>query len=343
METKYEQLYKNSKEAYDNAHAKYLNIINSKEYIESIYSAPFDFLKALYLSKRVELFNDAPAGKKPHFTLTSLQEAISTYKDIMLYKENITDLLDKATIINQAADIADKINNMVELSNYLDDNLLISYDAKIASLAKECVKELPRTAKFITSDLRESFLLDVATCIKEEPAIALLCQKKMFKRADLNVIYHLAVTDEQKEGLNRLYKAFNVETTPLLSTSLRLKGVTFEGKNGDDRQNNIALLKEYIQNTKEAPALAVEPFTYIPDIGSPEPAVRILWGERDLGFLPKDVAAEIHDKYDGKIINTSVKQIVGGDTVSYGLEVNLEIIDPILEEEKEIEEREINN
>ena len=333
-EMNYEQIYKNIKEAYDIALSKYYNIVNSQEYIQSIYSAPFDFLRALYLSKRIELFNDAELGKKPHFVLTSIQEAISTYKDIMLYKKNISDLLDKASIINQATNEADKINNMVELSNYLDDTLLVSYDEKISSLAKECIKELPKAAKHVTSDLRLHYLMDVLVYIKDETSIKSLAEKGMFKKTDLDKLYELATTEEEKNGLDNLYKAFGIKNVPVLITSLRLKGVTFEAENGDNRQNNIAFLKEYMDNAKENPALTLEKFIYTPDIGEKEPAVRVLWGERDLGFLPKDVAKDIHDKYEDKLLNAAVKNIVGGGSVSYGLEINLEISNSFIEEEK---------
>ena len=334
MESNYEQIYKNSKEAYDNALNKYLNITKSKEYIESIYSAPFDFLRALYLSKRIELFSDAPAGQKPHFTITSMQEAVSTYKDIMLYKKNITTLLDKASIINQATTEADKINNMVELSNYLEDSLLITYDEKVSSLAKECIKELPKAAKHTTSELRNHYLLDVLTSIKEEDAIKVLATKGMFKKTDINALYSLATTEEEKAGLSRLYKAFDMTNTPVLITSLKLTGVTFEGIDGGNRQNNISCLKEYMQNAKESPSLTLEKFTYTPDLGEPEPAVRVLWGTRDLGFLPKDAALDIHEKYADMILNASVKNVLGGDQVKYGLEINLEISNPVINEEK---------
>lgn len=332
---KYADMYKEAKVSYDQALTEYYNVINTKEYIESVYSAPFEFLRALYLAKRIDLFNSAPLGKKPHFIVTSMQEAVSTYKDIMLYKNNISDLLNKASVINQATNAADKVNNLVELSSYLEDNLLISYNEKIADLAKECIKELPKSAKFVTSDLREHFLLDVLVSLNEEKVINVLAAKGMFKKVDLNPLYKLAVSDEEKAGLALLYKAFNYEATPILSTDLRLKGVTFEGKFGDNRQNNLKALKEYIDNTNEKPSLEFEKFTFTPEIGAPEPAVRVLWGNKDLGFLPKDVAGQIHDEYEGKNIRLSVKEVVGGDTVSYGLEVNLEIIEPVVVEERD--------
>ena len=55
-ELNYEQIYQQARTEYDTEVAKFYEITGTREYIEGAYAAPFEFLRALYLSKRIELF-----------------------------------------------------------------------------------------------------------------------------------------------------------------------------------------------------------------------------------------------------------------------------------------------
>ena len=65
-----------------------------------------------------------------------------------------------------------------------------------------------------------------------------------------------------------------------------------------------------------------------------------MWGEKQLGFLPKDAVLDLQNNYEGKIITAKVKNISGGDKVPLGLELTMDICEKAKSKELE-EEREM--
>ena len=134
----------------------------------------------------------------------------------------------------------------------------------------------------------------------------------------------VVTTDNGKANIKALCDKFNLNVVPVKTEVLRIKGCTFNNEDGTSRQGNIRELETYINANGIAPALRVENFTYKPEIGEEEPAARIIWGDKELGVLPRDVAIELHNSYADKIITAKANKILGGGNVSYGVEITLD-------------------
>lgn len=340
METRYEQIYKHSRENYDGMLTNYKSIVETSGYRDAVYSTPFTFLRVLYIAKRIDFYTMAEAGKKPTFEFGSIQEAFSTYNDIMNFKQIVEELLDKASIIVQADNIAEKLNNYVKLSDYLDDNLMIQRNTLVTPIAKECISVLPRATREISAELRFDLLKDMLNVFSEKQ-IGILAAKGVFKREDVDMLVRISVSDTAKKNIDVLCKGFGLLATPIKSVELNLKGVTFSNEDGSERQVYLKELDEYIKATGEHPALIIEPYTYQPELGEPEAAARVYWGEKCLGNLPREVASQVHEEYADKVMTASVINVVGGDSVAYGVKIALDVCEPILNNNSIEAERDI--
>ena len=330
MEIKnYDKEYQKDFLNYQELLKEYNKLINTSEYKNAIYTAPFEFLRVLYLSKRIDLYIHSDNNEKPVFVFTSAQEVLSTYRDLINFNKDTNDLLDKATLIASADELANKINDTVNKSIYLNDNLIISKDEKISSIAKEYLQEIPKISKVIDNHLRINILTDVLNKF-DEKQIVQLAMKNVFKPSDIEEFIQKGVNEKGKHNIEVLCKGFHYDLTPIKITNLRLKGTSFKTDSGISRQDNIKLLKEYIEN-KGIPSLSVQFLTYKNDLGVEEPSVKVLWGDKELGFLPKETSAILHEQYSNKIISVKVKECLGGGTCNYGLEVTLGIYEKMNE------------
>lgn len=337
MSFNYKQIYDANQAKYEEMMNKYNNIVNSQEYQTAIYSTPFDFLRILYLAKRIELYTNAKEGQKPVFKFSSVQEALSTYVDLIHFKENAAALLDKAALICQAEQIADKINRFIILSDYLSDSLVIKREERISSIAKECLQVLPSVAREINSDLRIALLTDMCNTFNDRQ-ITQLAIKKVFKKEDIDNLVKRVTSEKGKANIKAICDVYGIDIVPIKTVDLHLNGTTFPNEDGISRQENIKELEKYLKTADNPPVLTVEPFMFKPDMGAQEPAVRILWGDKCLGMLPRDTAISLHEEWSDKVLTAKVKNIVGGGRVFYGVEITLDICEK--SKEKDIEERE---
>lgn len=340
MEHGYEQIYAHSRENYDGILKNYTQITDTQEYKDALYSTPFAFLRVLYLARRIDFYTVAEAGKKPIFEFNSVQEALSTYNDTMNFKEIVATLLDKASLIVQADTIAEKLNNYVTLSDYLDNNLTVERNTLVPPIARECITVLPRAVREISEELRLDMLKDMLNTFNEKQ-INILASKNVFKREDIDALARISVTENAKKNLGVLCKGFGLKATPIKSMELNIKGVTFANEDGSSRQEYLKELDEYIKTTGNRPVLTIEPYTYYPELRTPEAAARIYWGQKCLGNLPRDIAIQVHEEYTDKLMTASVINVVGGNDVSYGLKITFDICEPILENIPTEQEREI--
>lgn len=336
MSFNYKQIYDKNQAKYEEMMNKYNDIVNSQEYQTAMYSTPFDFLRILYLAKRIDLYVNAKEGEKPVFKFSSVQEALSTYIDLIHFKENTTALLDKAALISQADMIADKINRFVKASDYLRDSLVIKREERINNIAKECLQVLPSAAREINSDLRIALLTDMCNTFNDKQ-ITQLAIKKVFKKEDIDNLVKRVISEKGKANIKAICDVYGVLVVPIKTIDLRLSGTTFPNEDGTSRQENIKELEKYLKTADNPPVLTVEAFMFKPDIGAQEPAVRILWGDKGLGMLPRDAAILLHEEWSDKVLTAKVKNIVGGGQVFYGVEITLDICEKSKEKDIEAE------
>lgn len=334
----------NYKTLFEQQRNKYNLLVNelnemrmSDTYKDAINSASFEFLRALYLAKRIDIYTNSEAGKKPIFVFTSAQEALSTYADIVNFQKTSDGLLSKAAIINQVDKKVDEINELVKASDYLTSDYLIeSTDTQTNNLAKEVLGLIPKTEKSLTKELRLDILKDICNQFNSTQVVH-LANKKMFRVSDIDNLVKTVTTDNGKANIKALCDNFNLDVVPVKTEVLRIKGCTFNNEDGTSRQENIRQLNEYINANKVAPALRVENYTYKPEIGEEEPATRICWGDKELGVLPRDVAIELHNNYADKIITAKTNKVLGGGNANFGVEITLDICEKAKVKESELE------
>lgn len=99
---------------------------------------------------------------------------------------------------------------------------------------------------------------------------------------------------------------------------IKVAGVTFPNSDGSSRQR---IIEEDVEIGDEI-VLEKEP-----DNKFDENAIKILTKNgKQLGYVPKDVAKDLKDE-DVNFIEAEVANKLGGDRVSWGLRINLQIFD----------------
>ena len=91
--------------------------------------------------------------------------------------------------------------------------------------------------------------------------------------------------------------------------AVKVVGVTFANDDGTERQSILEELDELPGYMVE---VELEPYTY-----RGEPAVRVLADGRQIGNVPKELAAEISERFDS-IAEIGDFEVVGGDGLTYG-------------------------
>lgn len=325
METNYKTVFEQHRNKYNLLVNELNDMYMSDIYKEAVNSASFEFLRALYLAKRIDIYTNSESGKKPEFIFTSVQEALSTYADIVNFHKNSEKLLSKAVIINQVDSKINEINAFVKQSDYLTSDYLIEPDnTQLESIAKEVLGLIPKVEKSLNSNLRLDILKDICNHFNSNQVVY-LAGKKMFHVSDIDKLVKVVTTDNGKENIKALCDNFNLDVVPVKTEVLRIKGCTFNNEDGSSRQENIRQLEEFINTNNTTPSLEVINFTYKPEIGDEEPAAKIVWGDKEIGVLPRDVAIELHNNYADKIITAKANKVLGGGSVSYGVEITLDI------------------
>ena len=308
---------------YATLYAKYKHVTDNPEYSQAIVETPFLFLRALYLSKRIDMYMDADERTKPVFKFESLQEALSTYRDTIHFDEFINDILDKAALISTADAIAQKINQYVDMSIYLGNELLIKRNEQVSEIAKDCIKSLPETANKIDDKIKLAILHDMCLCFTPEQ-VAALGKKGVFTKENVNALFTIGGDDKYKANIEAIMKAIGMEMATIKTAEISVKGTTFKNDDGSERQGILKELDEHIKAGKPV-NITIQKYTYKPDMGKEEPAAYVIWDDKIIGNLPKEVSAEIDKDYKDNLLSATFKCVKGGGDVNYGADIILNI------------------
>lgn len=102
----------------------------------------------------------------------------------------------------------------------------------------------------------------------------------------------------------------------LNSYDVKVVGVTYENDDGSSRQ-------EILSRTDRCDPLFIDYFEYC---GSPAYSVNNLDGET-IGNLPKELSAEIYEKYPDASLDARVVDILGGDDgLKYGCLIHIDVL-----------------
>lgn len=314
----YTMKYKQDMERYKELLATYTAITDSKQYREIYDTMPFEFLNAKQKAETLELCKDI--GKDSVFKFTRADDAISFYNSVCDLKRNIDTLLESASCIVEASKVAEEMNELVEDSVYLPNNLKIDAHSRVTEMAKECLAVLPGYPNLMTKSFLHSFIESCIDCLDKD-GLAKMVEFKIIKPAVLNEI-RLFGSDHYKENISHLQVLMNVPKILSEHHLVRLTGTTFKNEDGSDRQEILASLKE-----AEKPVdIKCVPTMYTPEVGTPENAVEVHWKESCLGYVPRDVVGQMYHKYKNPQFEGEFKQVVGGGSVKYGCEIDLGIV-----------------
>ena len=335
----YEKKYAESIEVYNKMIKEYKDLTESADFREIAYSMPFEFLNASHICQSLQLFADmSQKGENTKMSFTCAEDAVVFYKNLLGLKNKKETLLNGATYLCEVAEKVNQINEFVMDNPYLGKSFCVQGDADLFQSAKRCLEEIPKYKENMTKKFRYSFLESAIECSSKED-LQILIDSKVIAPMDLDHVC-LSGSEEYNEKIQMLCERLG-HTSPLIASyELNLVGVAFTNDDGVKRQDLLEQVKALIGEKKDV-TLKAESFTYVPEIGKPEPAVRVLWDGQVLGFLDKHVAREITEKYENPQFSVKLKDIVGGGSSKknpaiYGCKVEFGIIAPKFKEaEKE--------
>lgn len=326
MDNIYKIQYSAALEYYKNSLNKYEKEVTSLKYHNILESMAFEFLNAVQLCEKLSLYKSMKNKPKMHFT--SLDEATVFYRKLINFNKKTEKLLEDASYIAEIGLLANQINEHALKTPYLGASFCIEPNREIIQLAEKCLTEIPNFPKILTKEFRWNFIESVILSL-DEPDLQWLAESKVIKTNDIDHI-SLQGTEEYQNKIKFLCQYLNHPNPIIASYQLKLKGVTFPNDDGSSRQQNLAMLHAYMEEkTNEKVVLSVEPYTYMPEIGAPEPAIKVAWNGKVVGNIAKDVVSEILEKYNNPQFSAVVEKVSGGqDGMSWGCTVKFDIIAP---------------
>lgn len=318
----YNQKYMEEKEKYNELYSAYEKRLNAPEYFDIIGRSSYKMLEAVYLYQQLAFFQNM--GKKAYVPFSSAQEIIVFYSTLIQSRKNSAQLLEDATYLVETGKIADEINQFLQESSYLPPNLAVPMNNEMISLARQCVQTIPQSAKLMTKAFRYHIIESALLSVPLED-MNLLLQAKFILPQDLECI-NLALEENQyQEKIKAICDFYQIEQPATKSYNLKLKGVTFPNEDGSSRQDLLLKLKEALGSS--TPTLTAKPYTYIPEIGDPEPAIGIYWDEKQIGNIGKDVVADLMERFENPSFRVQVKAVSGGENgIGLGCSILLSVI-----------------
>lgn len=312
-------LYKEMLQSYD-------EMVSSARYHEILGTMPFEFLNANQLCEKLLLYHKLE--KKPKMKFGSVDEVIVFYRNLIQFDRKTEQLLEDAAFIANVGSVAKELNEYVCTSPYLGNNYCVQPNIEVINIAQKCLLELPQFPKLRTKEFRWNFIESAILSLEMEELNDLVT-RHIIKPADIDNISLNENVLGYHEKIEYLCKLLNRDKPIAASYNLKLKGVTFANLDGSSRQENLESLMKYAEENAGEIPLRAESYTYVPEIGNPEPAIRIYWGEKEIGNIAKDVAEEITNKYKNPQFTATLEKISGGENgLNFGCLINLNIIAP---------------
>ena len=307
---------------YETLRDKYNTIISTDEYQDTITSAPFKFLIGIHTYEILEMFNNAESGVLT--PIDSLQEALSIYRNVVEYRKNFEQILNQASAIIDADEQVKEINIFVEESPYLSASLLIKNKETLVNLAKKCIDKFPKYVNLYTIKFKTRF---IESCMESlnDTDLDIMVEEGIIKPTDLDML-HTVGSSTYEDALKHLCIVLDHKELVIENYKLQLVGVTYRNEDGINRQDILANLSAKIK-AGEKLELKAEGYLYTPNVGNPEPAIKITNNDIIIGHIAADVVADIESKYKTPQYKAEIVGITGGkDGLSYGCDIMLSII-----------------
>ena len=334
----YKELQKKAMDDYNLLKKEYDEITENQSYMDACEEMPFAFLEAKQKAEVLKLYKDKYDKDDAPFKFKRADEAIIFLRSIVDLKKSSEDILENASIIVRAGEIADKINKHVDDSPFLPDTLKIEENVFLMDLACDCLKVIPEYPSLLTKDFKTSY---VQSCLENlsENSIRKVIECKYISVKDLDNI-KLHGSENYEKNIKVLQEVFGIDTIPEEQHTIRLAGTSKNNEDGTSRQE---ILKE--MSTKGNVPLRCEKGIFKPEVGKELKSVAVIAKNEDktLGYVPQAVVDQMYEKYENPQFDADNLKVIGGGSVNYGAEVNLKVIAKELNktEEKKTEDNEV--
>lgn len=311
---------KKSLDAYNDLFSNYSDYAESTRYAEISRTMPYEFVSGLNICRILESFNNDEISSKMAFT--SAQDATAIYNRIMNFNNKYKDLLESADFVIETKTRADAVNALVSESLYLPTTMKIKADGFLESIARECLEKIPKYPDYLTKKFRNRF---TESCIESLPNEELdkLIMNKLIKSSNLDMISPIG-SKEYEAHLAHVCNVLQHNEIAVASYKQSIKGTTFDNEDGTNRQSILKEIEELVSQGKTV-FLTAEQFSYKPEIGNEEPAIKVLWNGKIIGYIAKDVVFDVLNRFENPKFKIELKEITGGEKVKYGCNVDLKV------------------
>lgn len=317
---------------YENLKHQYDMAILSENFEKIRSEIIFDILKCRYLSDILQIYQNVDNNSIPKMNFKSGEEAKDIFLNIIHFKKLVNSLLDNVAYLDKILSLKEQINELVRRDDYLSDSLLIPSLGRIERITKDCLKELPEYQKNMTKEFKNHYL---ETCINSlsEDDLNVLVQNRIIRPDDLDHI-RIAYDTTYNNKINYLCNILGHQPMHVIEMETKIKGTTFNNDDGSSRQQLLKELAEALQNGPQD--IVIEPYMYKPELGQEEPAAKVLWNNKQLGYLDKMIVADVVQKYSNPQYSATIKSVREKDQ-NYGCKIDLTIRSPkMLTKESEI-------
>lgn len=302
----------NNDEKYKELLFVYEKETNSEKYKKIIREVPYEFLNAIQLCEQLNLI-DKIKSINIHMNFNDADDAYNFYYNIVSFKKDINELIEKANYILKIQELKDNLNQFVNENNL---NSLLQIDNGIDELvfyAKIITDILPNYPKLLSTKFRINFIESCIIALDVEE-LNTLCERKVILAQDISKISLVENTDNYINKVNSICDYYNLPHIQTENLQFSLKGTSYPNEDGSSRQDNIKLLNDFI---KENPNIKIEldtkPFIFHnPKTNQDESAILYTWNNRGIGCAPREIATEIYENIKSPQFITYLNNIRGG-------------------------------
>ena len=313
-----------------------------KKYEEYILSPDYDHIKSVTIfdiidcercADILQVFKDIDDGSIPKLNITKASEAKELFLNIIKFNKVVNSLLDNVAYLNEIITLKEDINKLVKDDPYLPESLELPSLGKIEKITKNALKELPEYQKNMTKSFKNKFIESlIYTLPKDE--LNILISDRIIKPNDLD---NIKITYNQTYAEKVEYLCDILGHTPMniMTFDIKIKGTTFKNEDGTSRQEYLKALEKTMKEIGPQTLYAKET-TYKPEMGREEPAVKIIWNDKCLGFVDKILIKDLKDKYNNLSFSVSDVQVNHKDD-TYGCSIKFIAASPKKIKEPEIQ------
>lgn len=247
----------------------------------------------------------------------SVKEAVAFLKSVTSFPDRRKQMINNATEVYLFTKKIREINRFVKENPFLGNECMYPDHREAGRAAKEYLNNAPSFSALYNKDAQVNIW--TSCCFEFTKAEMEELLKEFSPHPD--IIEGLPVFNNEKylANLSAIKSTAEILFEKVEECKVRLKGVTFNNDDGSSRQEYLKKLQEACKTGPQL--LRAHKWTYNGD-----PAIKVYWGEKEIGGLPAAFAKELAEKYAHYEVELTVENVAGGDDFNYGCEVNVVVL-----------------